>query len=842
MKPADNLDHRREFRVESLILPLLIGSLLLIGFVFSQDADGLQAEKNEVERIHRVIQLNQTLLSQVQDLELGLRGLLLTGDRSFLDPYLQVDSQVNVTMQRMESAIVREDQKARLQRLKALTYQFKSSIDRAVENYDRNPNDLVRQRKEMANQKQLMDKIRLTSSEIEIAAKSRAKNTSDEVDMMVRRSRQLVITVCVLLASALLWTLWMIQRATKRRKTLLDQIQEEGERFSTTLASIGDGVVTTDQMGLITFVNPVAESLAGWTKDQAVGRPINEVFHLFNERTGESVANPIYQALQQEKVVGLASETSLRRSDGTGLPIDDSAAPIFSKTGLAGSVMVFRDVSTRRKAEIQLRRWEQVFQGAGFGMMIISQGKVPKLDQTNLAFARMHGYELDELAGLDYRKLVDEKAWAAEEKLLTTYETGDHWTTESIHCRKDGTRFPVLTDYTLVRDLYGSTSYFIGYCSDISEQKAAEQELRDSEGRYRLTADSLPQLIWTSRADGTTEYLNQRWRDEAGLTQDDAPDLNWTRVIFDDDRTEFDRKWKESLGSGSTFQVDCRMRSQGGEPRWFTCRAVPVKDSQGQVIRWFGSCTDIHDSRMVADTLRRKQEELERSNAELQRSNADLEQFAYAASHDLQEPLRMVAIYSQLLRDEYTARLDDQARMYLQFAVEGALRMEALLKDLLTYARVARSQDPHESAVNVDDALQEALANLAVPIKSSGAVITVGRLCAVRMRKVHLVQVLQNLISNCIKYRRAEESPKIEINSQISDGWCTISVKDNGIGIDPIYQEQVFKLFGRLHTRDVPGTGIGLAICKKLVERNGGKIAIQSAVGRGSTFSFTVKG
>jgi PAS domain S-box-containing protein len=833
---------KREWRLERIVLPLLIAALVLVGLVFNRDTEALRVQKAEIDRVTAVLQANQDLLSALQDIETGQRGYLLTGDRSYLDPYQAAKRRMAGILDRLSSRVVRPDQKARVERLRALTLEKMVDIEATLFLYEQRGREEALSVVRSNQGKATMDVIRQMVREVHNTADGNLRERSAELDSLLRQSRLAVVGAAMTLAGLLGLTLWLIQRANGRRQMLMEQVERESQRFFTTLASIGDGVVTTDAQGRITYLNPVAESLTGWSSAEAKERPIREVFQLFHETTGETVPNPIFESLEHQRIVALANHTNLVRRDGTSVPIDDSAAPILSGGELAGAVMVFRDVTPRRQAEAHLRRWEQVFQGAGFGMMILTPGMSPELEQTNSAFARMHGHEPGDMAGMSYRELVLPEEWPAKAGRFSG-ETGvDHWATESVHVRKDGSFFPVATDYTLVRDLSGAVAYCIGYCSDITARKQAEQELRESEARYRLTADSLPQLIWTSRADGGTEYLNQRWRDQIGVAEEDLPSQDWTSVVFGEDRQTCREKWLDALKSGDTFQADCRVQARSDDaPRWYTCRAVPLRDGQGRVVRWFGSCTDTHDQRMAVEALRQSKEELQRSNEELERSNADLEQFAYAASHDLQEPLRMVAIYSQLIADEYGQRLDDQAKTYLQFAVEGAQRMDALLKDLLSFSRAARGEAQVTEPVDADAALQEALANLAGQIQGTGAVVDADPLPPVRMPKVHLVQVLQNLISNSIKYAQPGIIPMIRITSQPHPEGQRISVRDNGIGIDQQYQEQVFKLFGRLHTRDVPGTGIGLALCRKLVERNGGEIALASKVGEGSTFSFTVK-
>ena len=224
---------------------------------------------------------------------------------------------------------------------------------------------------------------------------------------------------------------------------------------------------------------------------------------------------------------------------------------------------------------------------------------------------------------------------------------------------------------------------------------------------------------------------------------------------------------------------------------------------------------------------------------ELARSNAELEQFAYVASHDLQEPLRMVSSYTQLLAKRYRGKLDDDADEFIGYAVDGVTRMQQLINDLLTYSRAGR-QDHQQVLVAAGDVLQSAVANLGIAIEESRAAVTQDALPTVSADSTQLALVFQNLIANAIKFR-GEQSPVIRVGAERDGAFWRFAVRDNGISMELQYAERVFILFQRLHTRaDYQGTGIGLAVCKKIIERHGGRIWVESEPGHGATFHFTL--
>jgi PAS domain S-box-containing protein len=244
---------------------------------------------------------------------------------------------------------------------------------------------------------------------------------------------------------------------------------------------------------------------------------------------------------------------------------------------------------------------------------------------------------------------------------------------------------------------------------------------------------------------------------------------------------------------------------------------------------------------VVRDVTERKQAEdqIEKAMADLERSNNELEQFAYAASHDLQEPLRMVSSYTQFLAERYEGQLDEKAKKYITYAVDGAIRMQRIISDLLTYSRAGTRGKLFEAA-DSHALLGEAIQNLAAAIGESRAVISTDNLPVVQADPGQVVQLFQNLLSNAIKFK-GDDSPRVHVSARDMENKWVFTVSDNGIGIDRKYADRIFVLFQRLHTRvEYPGTGIGLAVCKRIVERHGGKIWFESELGKGSTFFFTL--
>jgi PAS domain S-box-containing protein len=811
--------------------------VLVVFSAFSSEKNAveLRGATDEVERLNLVITSNERLLSALKDLETGQRGYLLTGDSKYLEPFRQATNEIPGRLEELRRLVVDRQQANRVRRLATLISEKRAEVEAAIRVRDQLGPEQALALVKTDRGKTSMDAIRALCDEIRRQAQATLIANSNALAKRQSRAWWTAVGITLALFLFLVLAATAIRHGVRQREKLINDLDSARQHWQTTLLSIGDGVVATDADGKVTFLNSAACRISGSSEHDALGKEVETVLPLIAEATRQKVDHPVSQVLKEKSVVNMASHTILTRANGEEIPVDDSAAPIFASDGgrLTGVVMVIRDASERHRVESAIRKWEHVFQHAGFGMAILHLEEEPVLEQVNAAFACMHGYSLDEFREWPLVKVATPDGWHAELEGLKKAEQDGHLVMETTHSRKNGSQFPALADISVVRDESGKTLYGVAYYSDITERINSEEELRRNESRFRTLADSLPQLVWTTLPDGTPDYFNSRWEDEIGADLASTEGQGFHYFLHPEDRERCFGEWKKALDEGGVFQTECRLRGPKCT-RWYICRAIPVRSADGRILRWFGSCTDIDEQKKAAEALRA-------SKDELQRSNTDLEQFAFAASHDLQEPLRMVAVYAQLLQEEYGDVLEGEGQMYLKFAVDGAQRMELLLKGLLAYSRAASpTATPPAGGVSVYDAVQKAIGNLAVQIEASRATFSVSEMPQIKVPEVHVLQIFQNLIGNAIKYGRPDVDPLVAISAvRKADHWL-FSVRDNGIGIDPKYQEQIFRVFRRLHGADYPGTGIGLALCQRLVERNGGRIWVDSIPGSGSTFSFTL--
>ncbi|MBD1834624.1 PAS domain S-box protein [Cyanobacteria bacterium FACHB-472] len=503
------------------------------------------------------------------------------------------------------------------------------------------------------------------------------------------------------------------------------------------------------------------------------------------------------------------------------------------------------------------QRFRATFEQAAVGISHV--GLDGRWLRVNQKLCEIVGYTREELLKLTFQDITHPEDLEADLALAHQLLTGEikTYSMEKRYLRKDGSIVWINLTGSMVRELgagdkglgkspshqqfpipnsqspipnFPTQKYFIAVIEDISDRIQAEQELRESKGELQAIYDGMVDgLLITERE--TTKFLraNAAICNMLGYSESELLSMS-VKDIHPPDQLDciwekFQEKEKETIRYCKN--IPC-LRKDG---------SMFFADIGSKVIIYNQHPCNIAFFRDITDR-KAAEEQLKQRAEELAIANTHLEQFAYIASHDLQEPLRMVASYTQLLARRYKGKLDDDADDFINYAVEGANRMQQLIKDLLVFYQMGHRGEIFET-VNCEKVLLLAIANLTAAIAESGAVVTHNSLPVVLGNAAGLTQLLQNLISNAIKF--SQQSPRIHIEARLGDKEWVFSVSDNGIGIDPQYASRIFVIFGRLHTKsEYPGNGIGLAICQKIVNRHQGKIWVESELGKGSTFYFTL--
>jgi PAS domain S-box-containing protein len=828
MKIASRLDRKVQIAFGAAIFALLaVGAVSYRGMVVSAESD------RWVRHTHEVIENLQDLRSAMDGVEAGVGGFVLTGNDSYIE-----SCHANMVTARRRQAMVgsltadnrlQQKQIPNLERLTLANFQFAEMLinlrrDRGVEAADAAIRGGIGQ--------PAMAEFRTLVRDMQ----------REEWRLMEQRlpdaNRRLGQTKIVLLFGTFLGVLiaagagWAVRRDAAGRNLAQDSQRESEKSFTALANNISQLAWMADEKGSIFWFNDRWFEYTGTTLEEMAGWGWRKDCH------------PDHVARVVEKI---------KRSFETGEAWDDTF-PLLGKDGIY-RLFLSRAVPIR-DAEGKVLRWfgtntdisESKESGAKYrglleaapdAMVVVNvAGEIVLL---NVRAEKEFGYSRDELVGQAVKNIIPEGfaeriiadgTRSAAEALAQQIGTGIELTAR----RKDGSEFPI---ELMLSPLESPEGILVtAAIRDISVRKGAETHLAQMEGRYRGLLEAAPDAMVVVNVAGEIVLLNVQAEKEFGYSRDELlgqkvkniiPEGFAERIIADGLRSAEDAL-AQQIGTG----IELTGQRRDGSEFPIELMLSPLDSVDGILVT--AAIRDISARKTAEAHLLRKLDELYRSNEELG-------QFAYIASHDLQEPLRMVASYTQLLSRKYKGKIDAEADEFINFAVDGANRMQRLIQDLLTFSRVG-SKGKEMRNTSGEEALLHALRNLRGAIEESGAKVTHDPLPAVLADEMQLTQLFQNLIGNSIKYQKTGNVPVVHISAaRTFEAKWIFSVKDNGLGIDPEYFEKIFGMFQRLHKREeFTGTGIGLAICKKIAERHSTKISVESRLGQGATFRFVLEG
>jgi len=639
-----------------------------------------------------------------------------------------------------------------------------------------------------------------------------------------------------------------IARDISEQRRAVERVRRSEERFRVTLSSIGDAVIATDVQGRITFMNPIAEKVTGWIEADALGLPLDDVFVISDETTGQGVPNPVRRVLRDGVTVGLANHTILTGKDGTRIPIDDSAAPIRDPSGdVTGVVLVFRDVRSHREADMIRDRLAAIVESSDDA--IIGKNLSGVVTSWNTGAERLFGYSAGEMIGQSILRIIPPDRHHEEADILHRLQQGDgieHF--ETVRLRKDGSKVHVSLTISPVKNREGEVVGASKIARDMGDRLQAEQ----TRNRLAAIVESSDDAIISKSIEGIVESWNKGAERMFGYKASEMIGQSILKII-PLNRQDEEPAILERLRRGERVEhfETVRVRKDGREIE-VSVTISPVRNSAGEIIGASKIGRDISErkasERAVAEIREKLQaytseleERVQERTARLQEMVGELEAFSYSISHDLRAPLRAMQQYSHVLLEDYKGKLDAQGEVYLKRIIAAGDRLDTLIRDVLAYSRVMREPltletVPLESLIN---GIIRDLPDLQ-PQKADVRIET--PLLPVCGNPAFLTQALTNLLTNAVKFVPADRKPAVRVWTEAHQGVVRISIQDNGIGIPTEHHGRIFGLFERLHTdREYEGTGIGLAIVRKAVERMQGTVGLKSERGVGSTFWIDLK-
>lgn len=385
--------------------------------------------------------------------------------------------------------------------------------------------------------------------------------------------------------------------------------------------------------------------------------------------------------------------------------------------------------------------------------------------------------------------------------------------------------------YLPLKNSKGEIIGLAGISTDISDRVKMEEALQASEAKYKSMAEGLPQLIWTALPNGDSDYYNQNWYQYTGQTEEEAMKQGWRLVVHPDDVNKL-AKWKYSLQTGKQLENEIKLRRKDNMYRWHLVRAWPVESEKGKIIKWVGTCTDIHDQK-------EKSEELKLKNKQLIKTNNDLDTFVYTASHDLRAPISNMEGLINAIESDISPECEKDIQVILKMTDNSLQKLKRTISELTEISRIQRNENGDVDNLDIEQTIEEFKSEYKDQIIQNKAEIILNLdIKNIRFSRKNFRSIIYNLLSNAIKFKSPERNVRINIRTKLTDkNNVLMTIRDNGIGFDLRQKDKIFSMFKRLHTH-VEGTGVGLYIVKRLMENSKGKIDVESAIGKGTCFKL----
>ncbi len=632
----------------------------------------------------------------------------------------------------------------------------------------------------------------------------------------------------------------------KRREQIL---RESEERFRSIANDAPAFIFMANANADIEYINDTWIRFTGLPKDQALGHGWATITHPDDlERSFE-----IYNRGFQDRT-SYQYEMQQRAQDGEYHWILWQGIPRFlPNREFLGMLGFGFDITERKRSEEALKENEELFRSFSNNIQNLAwianeEGRIYWYNQRWYDYT---GTNEEEMMTGGWEKMHHpEHVARVVDFVKEAWNKGEPWELTFPLRNSSGEYRWFLTRAYPIKDKLGKMCRWIGTNTDINEQINIREALRESEAQLRQLSDFMPQIVWATQPDGYHDFYNQRWYDFTGLGFDETKGQGWTHVVHPGDVERTVAAWDQSLRTGELYEIEYRLRRWDGAYRWLLVRAMPFRNDRGQIVRWLGTSTDIHDQKNQEQKL----EELVAERTEqLRRSNEDLQQFAHVASHDLKEPVRKIVTFSGRLKEEFGSLLPERGTTYLSKIEKGANRMYDMIDGVLLYSSMESMQQTMRE-VDLNEVIANICSDLEVVIALKKAVIEAVPLPTVAGVPVLVYQLFYNLINNSLKFGKPDVPPVIrlassevgaeemhELKLSAEGRFVHIRMEDNGIGFAQDDSERIFQTFSRLNAKDkYEGTGLGLALCRKIVLRHCGRIWAEGEPGVGAVFHIVL--
>ena len=624
-----------------------------------------------------------------------------------------------------------------------------------------------------------------------------------------------------------------LEKEITERKQIEEALKKSEKRLREVIDHTQAGYFFIDRAGCFQEVNSAWLRMHGYeSADEVIGRH----FSLTQIETDIEKSQQIVEMLLAGKSIQ-SGESSRRYHDGSVGYHQFSIDPVTREDEIIGLEGFIIDITERRQAEEALKKSEASLIEAQHISKIGNWDYDVATDKPTWSYEMFRIFDFDPNDGEpnwnEHSKRIHHDDWEqVDSAIQTAIKKGIDYNIELRIIHRNNTIIWANSIGHTIKDDTGKVIKLFGTVQDITERKQAEEALQNSQHYLDRIINAVGSPLFVKDINHKFCLVNDALCSLLNLSVEEIIGTTGYEHFPEDQMTVFIAKDQEVFTTGKENINEQFLTDGHGKIRTIVTRKTLYTDSAGNKFL-VGVINDITDRKQA-------EERILQFNAELKNSNQELEQFAYVASHDLQEPLRMISSYTQLLERRYGDKLDQDAKDFIEFAVDGANRMQKLINDLLEFSRVTTRAKPSEE-VDSYTILGRAITNLQQVIQETGTIVTNDDLPKIKADDSQLVRVFQNIIDNAIKFC-SKESPRIHISAQEDENECIFSIRDNGIGIDEQYKNRIFNIFQRLHTKEeYPGTGIGLAICKRIVQRHNGRIWFKSELGKGTTFYFTLK-